>query len=128
MRYRKLSKEYVNSQGRLVKAGDMEFGQSLANFHIDTPEAPAQAVLTRLRLQTGDWFLDLREGTPWKTEVLGKHTSATRDIVLQYRVAGTMAVREIVDYNSSVDRDTRAFGVQITIDTIYGQTVVEGPL
>jgi hypothetical protein len=97
--------------------GDFQFGR--ANLYlIDTPEAVAAAVYTRLALQTGEWFLDLREGTPYAEQILGYGTQGTRDQALQQRILDTPGVRSILDYQSSlVDR---RMVVACTIDTDYG--------
>jgi len=60
---------------RLTAAGDMNFGSQQADFLRDTPETVAQAVLTRLRLWLGEWFIDLTTGTPYQQAVLGKGTT-----------------------------------------------------
>jgi hypothetical protein len=102
--------------------GDMTFGGGQASFYRDQPEAPAQAALTRLYLFLGEWFLDTSDGTPWKTQVLGKYTGSTRDPVIRQRILGTPGVTGIAAYGSQLNRDTREFDVQATIDTLYGQT------
>lgn len=117
MRYRKLDEN-----------GDRVFGHSLEDFWIDVPEAPAQAVSTRLRLWQGQWFLNVDDGTPWSTKVLGKYTGSSRDPILQTRVLTTPGVTGIAAYASQLNRDTRAFTVQMTIDTQYGQVTLAGPL
>jgi len=114
MRYRKLDAN-----------GDRVFGHGQSDFWRDVPDAPAQAVLTRLHLEQGSWFLDTTEGIPWKTRVLGKYTGSTRDAVIRARVLGTQGVSGIAQYSSSLDRNTRAFAVNMTIDTIYGQATVQ---
>ena len=113
MRYRKLS-----------PTGDYTFGHGQADFYRDVPEAPAQAVKTRLHLQLGEWFLDSSEGTPWKTRVLGKYTGSTRDPVIRTRILGSQGVTGIAEYSSALNRDTRGFSVNCTIDTQYGAAVV----
>lgn len=110
MKYRKLDED-----------GDYVFGGNLASFFIDQPEAPAQAVKTRLMLQQGEWFIDLTDGTPWKTKILGKYTSATRDPVLRSRILGTTGVSALALYASQFNPDTRQYDVQAQIDTIYGK-------
>lgn len=117
MRYRKLDAD-----------GDFSFGHGQRDFYRDVPEAPAQAVVTRLGLWEGEWFLDTNEGTHWKTEVLGKNTAPTRDIVVITRTADTQGVNRVLAYNSDLGRDTRGFVAAITIDTIYGETTVRAPL
>jgi hypothetical protein len=112
---------------KLSGSGDMTFGQGLQNFWKNVPEAPAQCVMTRLKLEVGEWFLDLNEGTPWRTKVLGKYTGSTRDAVIRSRVVGTQGVTSIESYASQQNRDTRAFTGQITIDTAYGSIELVEP-
>ncbi|ABS68878.1 hypothetical protein Xaut_3650 [Xanthobacter versatilis] len=109
MRYRKLD---VN--------GDMMFGRGQADFYRDVPEAPAQAVKTRLFLRLGEWFLDTSDGTPWNTEILGAHTQNTRDAALRERIEGTTGVSSLDAYSSSYNSDTRSLSVSATITTSYG--------
>ncbi|VXB25454.1 conserved hypothetical protein [Burkholderia sp. 8Y] len=104
--------------------GDYSWGQGSANFLVDSPEAVAQLVLTRLKLSTGEWFLDTTEGTPYATEILGAGTASTRDLAIQERILETDGVTGIADYASVVNPTTRAFTVAATIDTTYGQTTI----
>lgn len=94
-----------------------------SNFLTNTPEAVAQAVGTRLRLLVGEWFLDQREGLD-HTLILGYGTQATRDREIQQRILGTRGVLRITQYSSSVDTGTRAFRVNCTITTAYGEVVI----
>jgi hypothetical protein len=79
-------------------------------------------------LWQGEWFLNRRSGTPWNTKVLGKYTGSTRDAVIRARILGTVAVNEIVAYSSAVNRETRAYTVNVEINTIYGTAIVAGPI
>jgi hypothetical protein len=54
MRYRKLDAN-----------GDYTFGGGSNDFLVNTPETVAQAVMTRLNLLQGEWFLDTTAGMPW---------------------------------------------------------------
>lgn len=116
MRYRKLDAK-----------GDYTLGTG-ADFYQDQPEAVAQAVLTRLRLFAGEWFLDVTDGTPWRTEVLGKYTKDTYDTVISQRILSTPGVQGIATYSSSYDANKRALSIAATLDTIYGQATVQGTL
>jgi hypothetical protein len=102
--------------------GDMQFGQSQNDFLINSPAAVAQAVLTRLRLIQGEWYLDNTEGTPWSTEILGVRTRPTYDRALRDRISGTQGVKSILEYSSNLDG--RRLTVQARIDTIYGEAVI----
>lgn len=116
MRYRKLSAD----------GGDYQFGAGASDFWVNVPDAPAQAVSTRLQLWQGQWFLDTDEGMPWKTRVLGNRTADTRDPTIRAHVLATQGVTKIAAYSSNLDRDTRAFSAGMTIDTIYGAARVTG--
>lgn len=113
MRYRKLDASY-----------DMTFGKGLGSFWNNVPDAPAQAVLTRLNLYLGEWFLDMTDGTPWRTQVLGNYTGSTRDVVLRARALGSQGVTAILSFSSTLDRNTRAYAVNMQIDTMYGAAYV----
>lgn len=103
--------------------GDYVLGGAAA-FLVDSPEAVAQAVVTRLRLIRGEWFLDATAGMPWD-QVLGKNNQGTADSAIRQCILGTQGVVEITEYSSSLDEDTRALTVVATITTIYGTTTVQ---
>lgn len=116
MRYRKLS-----------PTGDYVFGQGQANFYINDAAGVGQLVLTRLRLLLGEWYLDLTDGTPYATEILGVGTAMLRDQAVKSRIlgtafAGTALVQSITSYSSNVIG--RKFSVVADILTIYGPTTV----
>lgn len=107
---------------RLDADGDYSFGNGGKDFLVDSPEAIAQAVRTRLGLIEGEWFLDVTEGTPYETQILGTHSQTTRDIAIRDRILGTTGVKEIIAYSSEVLG--RAFSVTVAISTIYGATTI----
>lgn len=102
--------------------GDYVFGPA-GRFLADSPEAVAQAVLTRVRLYVGEWFLDKRVGLN-KDAILGYGTQQTRDAEVKSRILDTQGVLRITDYSSQVDATTRAFTVTCTVDTIYGRATI----
>lgn len=117
MKYRKLDAD-----------GDMTLGHGEADYHIDTPAGVAQAVVTRLRLLAGEWFLDLAEGTPYDPAVLGKHTAETYGPVLRRRILKTEGVISLEYFEMIFDGDSRKITVIATADTVYGQTEIRGIL
>lgn len=110
---------------RLDESGDMVMGHGDADYLTDSPECVGQAVVTRMKLLRGEWFLDLTEGTPYAPAILGKHTKATYDFAIRQRVLETEGVREIEEYESLYDGETRTLTVNIRIDTVYGPALVQ---
>lgn len=106
----------------LSRTGDFQFGRS-GLFLTDSPAAVAQAIDTRLRLWTGEWFLDTDEGTPYHERILGYNTNGSRDLAVQGRILDTPGVVEILSYSSSTGPD-RKFVVSATILTTYGTTSI----
>lgn len=109
MHYRKLNAD-----------GDFVMGHGAADYLVDSPECVAQAVATRLRLLSGEWFLDLQEGTPYTTRVLGKQMPQSYDPILRARILQTEGVREITAYSSLFDGETRRLTVSVSLSTDYG--------
>lgn len=106
----------------------MVFGAGRIDFLRDSPEAVAQAVMTRLKLWSGEWFLDTEEGTPYQVGALGKNTSASIDPMIRDRVIETQGVTGIVAYDRTFDPDERKNYVNLTINTLYGVTAIQGVL
>lgn len=117
MRYRKLDQN-----------SDMRFGGQQGDFYRDQPEAVAQAVLTRLRLWVGEWFIDTTEGTPYQQAVLGMHTQKTAEPAIRARILNTQGVTSIQEFSMVRDPDTRRATFSATINTEYGSVAVQGVL
>lgn len=113
MRYRKKT-----------NSGDYSFGNSLKDFYINVPGAPGQAVQTRLQLATGEWFLDLSQGTPYIDGILAQKNKTQADNIIKNRTLKTQGIVSILSYESTFNPDTRAYDVVEKVDTIYGQAVI----
>lgn len=113
---------------KLDANGDYVFGQNTGNFYKDQPEAVAQAVKTRLGLIQGEWFLDITKGTPYNSQILGAGMVSKYDKAIQDIILNTQGVTRIITYKSQVDPSTRAAQVSCTIDTMYGQAVIQQTL
>ena len=117
MRYRKLDDD-----------GDCSFGQGQNNFHINTPEGVAQAVMTRLKFWVGEWFADASDGTGWTTDVLGKFTDHLFELMIRQRILSTQGVLRVDSFDSQFDGETRKLSIQSTITTIYGSASLQGEI
>lgn len=107
---------------KLDANGDVVYGQSFQAYEVNTPEAVGLAVQSRLQLFTQEWFLNLGDGTPWRTEVLGKYTAPTRDPAIRLRILDTPNVTTIDLYSSNLTN--RSFAVLATLTTAYGNADV----
>lgn len=109
MRYRQLS-----------PTGDYQFGSGVL-FLANSPQAVEQALLTRLRLLKGEWFLDTSIGLDTSL-ILGVRTQGTRDIEIKRVILETQGVQQLLSYVSSVNG--RSLIVTATVGTIYGQATI----
>lgn len=109
---------------QLSSSGDYTFGAGGGNFYQDVPNAVAQAVMTRLKVFEGEWFLDTTYGTPYSSQILGAGTISTYDAAIQQVILGTQGVTSIASYASGVDPATRSAVVSCTINTVYGQAQI----
>jgi len=112
---------------KLDSNNDMTFGQGLDNFWINDPAGVAQVIVSRLMLWQGEWYLDLNDGTPYQTQVLGKYTGSTRDATMAARIVQTDGVLELVSFYSQVTRDTRMYSIQADVNTAYGLAALYTP-
>lgn len=110
---------------KLDAKGDYTFGRPVTEqeFWIDQQEAIQQAILTRLELFTGEWFLDLDSGTPYSSDVLGYVPTNVRDFAIRSRILDTLGVNSITAYSSEIDAD-RNCSITASVDTIYGVVAV----
>ena len=109
---------------KLDANNDFVFGQDSDNFYIDVPEAPAQLVLTTLRLWTGEWFLDLTAGIPYLNGVLQNTSSEEYDFVIKTAIVSVQGVSALPNYQSIYDGQTRNLTINATISTLYGLTPI----
>lgn len=123
-RYRQLTHNLADPQR---VGGDMNFGRGIRNFLIDSPTAVAQAILTRLNLWQGEWFLNLSEGMPWMQQILGHPPGGgIPDSAIRARILGTPFVRQLYDYASTYNSTARSFTVSAKVITQFGQ-ITEAP-
>ena len=109
---------------KLDNNGDYSHGAYFKNNF----EAVAQAVMTRLKLWEGEWFIDLQEGTPYLDGIVGKYTADTIDPLIKDRILNTEGVIEIVEYISSYNPDLRKYQIAVKISTTYGEGVINGTI
>lgn len=96
--------------------GDFVLGTG-NDYHINSPAAVGQAVRTRLLLFQDEYHLDVTQGVPWSTEILG-HGRTAYDTIIRETITSTPGVDQLVSYTSAVS--DRTLTVNARISTIYG--------
>lgn len=103
---------------------DFSFGNGLNDFYIDMPEAVGQAVVTRLLLIKGEWFLNTDEGCDYKNNILGKNRVQKAELEIRRVILETEGVVEIDEFFINFNAETRALNVSAKINTVYGVAVI----
>lgn len=103
---------------------DVNGDYQLSSFLQNSPQTVGQAILTRLLLWRGEWFMNTGEGTPYLQDILGRNSNYNMEI--KARILETEGVIELTDYASSINN--RNLTVQCTVNTIYGITQINTTL
>ena len=111
---------------RTTADGDICFGHNANDYLVNTPEAVAQNVRTRLALWQGQWFIDTDEGMPYLQQILGKQSAA--DLVIKSRILETPGVQQIDEFEAVLDPNTRRLTIQVKLTTDYGPASINGEI
>lgn len=112
---------------RLDRELDMTFGRGGLDYIVDTPEAVAQSIYTRLCLWQEEWFLDITEGTPWMQQILAHPPDTHADAAIRARIVGTPFVVRLYDYASFYDPTMRTFTISCKVITAFGEVTTAPP-
>lgn len=80
-----------------------------------------QNLLIKLKLWTGEWFLDTEFGTPYLDNILGKQISLAGAVAaLQKSILEVNDVAGINSFNYEFNRQSRSLAVDFEASTPYG--------
>ena len=89
-------------------------------------EEIAQTIRTRLRLFLGEYFRNVRDGTPWFEQILGKFSSLdTVEAVLRARIVNTPGVIRLSYFRTNFELENRRYGVSGAVITDEGEVEFE---
>ena len=112
---------------RLDENWDYVFGHGKTDY-LTGREAVGQAVKSRLLLLYGEWWEDLEDGLPLFERILASSGSDANkkavDIIFARRIGDTTGVLNVSWYESSFDRNKRAYDFSCPVDTVYGELYV----
>lgn len=84
-----------------------------------------QQLTIKLRLLTGEWFLDAEFGTPYLQEILGKKLTMSGALAaLKKSILEVKDVIQITSFNHQFDNKTRILKVQFVVLTPFGEVEV----
>ena len=86
----------------------------------------AQRVACRLLWIRGEWYLDQRGGTPWRTLMAKGTTTARMERIFRTVIAGTPGIASVNSVSVSVDPETRLGTVTWTATMDAGRQI--GPV
>lgn len=108
---------------RLDADHDWVFGGGINDF-LSGVDAVSQAIDTRLRLYTGEWWEDTMDGIPMWNAILGKwpmsgNKKSVADMVITQRIRETQGVTAVVNVASTWNSTNRAYRYSASAYTIY---------
>jgi len=108
---------------RLNEAGDLV---TRGNMFLTDRSAIAQTIVTRLKLFLGEYFRDVRDGTPWFQQILGKFENMNAvEAIIRNRIVRTQGVVRLLAFGMDYDLPTRALSVSAQVLTIYGEQEIQ---
>ena len=107
----------------LTTDNDWTFGSGIQNYKRDLAAIELN-IETRLRSWKGDCFFDPAEGVDYNN-FLDVGTKNFLDSDVKRVILQSEGVIKITEYESTLDRDSRAFSAIATIISIYGVSTIE---
>lgn len=88
---------------------------------VDQAEQVRQQLLIKLKLWTGEWFLDTEFGTPYLQQILGKQLTLSGSLTaIRKSILEVSGVRQILAFDYTFSNSTRKLTVDFTVDTPFG--------
>jgi hypothetical protein len=108
---------------RLDANWDPMCGAGQNNFVTDI-DAVAQAIATRIKLLSGEWWANLNAGMPLLQQMLGAPGSSkhldTVALLIKQRIEGTPFVLGVSSIATAWDSTSRAFSFSCNVSTQFG--------
>lgn len=89
----------------------------------DLIDVVIQRLYIRLRTFLGEWFLNVEYGMPWLERILGhKIEKSTVDMILQEQILNETGVKQVLDFSSTLDNQTREYRCSFRVKIFTGET------
>ena len=101
--------------GDLVTSGSAQF--------LTGRDDTAAGIYHRLRMFFGEYFLDITDGCPWFSAILGKAPQDVAEAALKQRILTAPGVVSITSFAFDIQRLTRQITVDCTVIDVNNQAV-----
>lgn len=101
----------------LDESGDIYIDKMQIAFVKDNDEI-AQQVGSRLRTIQGEYWYDKTYGVPYWDVIENSNSITVLDTAIKSVVYGTVGVKDIYRYNSSLDTVQRSYNIKMSVTTI----------
>lgn len=116
---------------RRIVDGEPQFGQSQKDF-AQGMEAVSQAICTRLKLFTNEWWENLQDGLPLWTLMIGQGGNGNKNMIsslitariLDTKLDDLKLVSGMSNVSFSFDGESRNFSYTGTAISIYGEITI----
>lgn len=95
--------------------------RSLGMKIVSGAEAVIQNIRIKLKLWTGEWFMDTEAGTPYLEDILGKRISLAGALAaIRASIMEVDGVQTITKFDYQFDRKIRKLDFEFEVSTPYG--------
>jgi len=95
--------------------------RSLGMKVVSGAEAVIQNIRIKLKLWTGEWFMDTEAGTPYLEDILGKRISLAGALAaIRASIMEVDGVQTITRFEYQFNRQTRKLDFEFEVSTPYG--------
>ena len=105
------------------ETNDVVFVNGTTTMTYENKLTVAQKLKIKLLTYQGEWFMDTTQGLPYFQTILVRGISKTTiDSLFQEAILSEPEVVEIVEFNSYIDPETRAYRLSFRVRTNENQT------
>lgn len=109
---------------RLDKDMDFSFGGNENDFYVDSLNAVAQSIYTRLKLLRGEFYLNEEEGVPLPQQFNIENSLLAIEEFYKQRILATNGVVSLESIKVSKDEENRVVTINYIVKSKYG--LIEG--
>jgi hypothetical protein len=104
---------------RIDSEGDWDYGHSMSSYYVDNAQSVGLNIVTRLREWYRDCFFAMQNGIDYPTRLGTFNQKENLDNDIQSVIMNSQDVIDITEFDSTLDRNTRAYTCKALVLHIY---------